>query len=353
MENNIKKRNPVYDCAKGLGILFVVLGHCCAFGYQFYTKFHVLFFFVFAGLMLKSDSFTCIKTLWQNIYKFWKRYAIPYIVCNSIFLMFYNVFIKYHLVTSDSRVSSGISYIDFNIFITKLIRIFILVASSEQLCGATWFLRSLFYGLLAIAILLYITKKLNKNIVYSILSIGLIVLTLYCHNKFLFLFAQSVLCIIIGDYLKIYINKFASNLYLSLLIGTILMLLLCIFIIKVPILSTVICAILGFIFMLQSSLFFEKYFNRIYIILTYIGQNTLPILCLHFLFFKIVTYLYIIETHSSIILLGTFPSVISVHHPFLLSFLYTFVGISFPILCNEVYIKVKESLLMLSKMRCK
>lgn len=216
-ELQIKKRNPVYDCAKGLGILFVVMGHCYAFGYQFYTKFHVLFFFIFAGFMLRSECITDIKSLWQNLVKFWKRYAIPYILCNSIFLVFYNFFVAFHIIAYDSRYSSITSFITIDILISKLIKIFLLIASSEQLCGATWFLRSLFWGLATIAIILYITNKIDKKIVYGTVGIVLFVLIMFFDNKLLFLYAQSILCIILGDYFKQYINKIVSNIYIYIL----------------------------------------------------------------------------------------------------------------------------------------
>ena len=347
MESKIKQRNPVYDCAKGLGILFVVMGHCYALGYQFYTKFHVLFFFVFSGLMLKSDSIVNLNSLWQNICKFWKRYALPYIVCNSMFLIFYNVFIKYHLITSDFRYSTSIAYIDLNILVTKIIKIFLLIASSEQLCGATWFLRSLFWGLLSIVIILFITKKINKFVVFAITSVFLIALTIMFDNRLLFLYVQSVLCIIIGDLFKDYIHKITSKKRIYEFWGSAIMILLSIYFIRIKVLSMLICAIFGFIFMLQSSLIIEKYAKQIYNLLIYLGQNTIPILCLHLLSFKIITYLYVIITNSDIFLLGAFPSISNTNHQFILSFAYTTIGILLPILCYQIYIGCKNSFLII------
>lgn len=342
MENSIKKRNPIYDCAKGLGILFVVMGHCYAFGYQFYTKFHVLFFFVFSGLMLKSDNINDLKCLGQNLCKLWKRYALPYIICNSIFLMFYNVFVKYHLITNDYRYSVGVHLISLDIFFRKLVKILFLLSPSEQLCGATWFLKSLFGGLFFITILLFTTSKYNKKIVYIITSIVFIISSIIIDNKFLFLFSQCILCLIIGDCLKKYITKFASNTHIYVLGFAIMILLIGIYFVKIKILSIILCSIFGFIFMIQCSMFLKEYLNRIYVFFVYIGQRTMPILCLHLLFFKLITYIYILITNSDINSLGIFPSIQSINHPIFLNCLYIIVGILFPILCNLIYKKTKS-----------
>lgn len=345
MENSTQKRNPVYDCAKGLGILFVVMGHCGALGSGFYTKFHVLFFFIFAGLMLHTDCLSNLKSLWINICKFWKRYALPYVICNSIFLCFYNFFLKYHLITNDCRYSTEITYITYNVFVAKLIKIIMLLASSEQLCGATWFLRSLFFGLFFVATLLFITSKFNKKVVYIITSIIFIVLSILIYNKLLFLFSQCILCLIIGDCLKKYITKIASNIYIYIFGGSVMILLLSIYFIKIQILLIILCAIFGFIFMIQGSLFLKEYLNRSYDFFVYLGQRTMPILCLHLLCFKIVTFLYIVITNKDISLLGTFPSIISVNHPVILSTSYTIIGVLLPVLCYRLYVIIKNKII--------
>ncbi len=89
MLENFKIRNDIFDCAKGLGIIFVVMGHASAFGQNFYTKFHVLFFFFFAGYMFNNYKLIDFYNLNLYIKKIWKRYAFTYILCNIIFLMFF------------------------------------------------------------------------------------------------------------------------------------------------------------------------------------------------------------------------------------------------------------------------
>ena len=56
MTENSEKyvRNSILDIAKGICILFVVAGHCKAPMHEFYTSFHVLFFFILSGLFFKD-----------------------------------------------------------------------------------------------------------------------------------------------------------------------------------------------------------------------------------------------------------------------------------------------------------
>lgn len=330
---NISKRNPVYDCAKGLGILFVVMGHCLAFGSQFYTKFHVLFFFVFAGLMLKADLILDIKKLWENIRKFFKRYGLPYIICNSAFILFHNLFAKFNLINFENY--------SLNTIFIKLIKTICLMSHSEQLCGAIWFLRSLFWGLTALAIIIFISHliKINKYITYGIVSIVLIILTTINNNSALFYFSQSILCLIIGDILKNYISNFKLN-FLWLIFPALIMIYLVPFV-KNTAMSVILYGFLGFMFIYQISFLLNKYSAFIFNVVEYIGKNTLPILCLHFLCFKLVSYLYLLFTNSNISQLSSFPILYNQNYQWLLCILYLLSGIIIPLLLYQIYLKTK------------
>lgn len=325
-------REPLFDIAKGLCMIFVVAGHCYAPYYKFYTLFHVLFFFILAGNFFKEEYIDTFNNLKNYIVKIWKRYALPYISCNVAFLCLYNFFIKMDIVTTDTRLEA-IHCLNVNELITRALNHLFLISSSEQLCGATWFLKSLFWGLLTFALMRFIIKKTNKYIIYVSIIIFLLLLTEKFENNNLFYYSQSIILLCIGDILKNYIPSFKLKLTL-ILIPLLIILIYLSQMISIRMLRIIIIGILGFYFVMFLSNIIKKCNINLQKIFVYIGQHTIPILCFHLLVFKLVTYFVIITNNLSIEKLGVFPAI---QASCKLSLLYLFVGIIFPISINIVY----------------
>lgn len=70
----------------------------------------------------------------------------------------------------------------------------------------------------------------------------------------------------------------------------------------------------------------------------FLGIKTMPILCLHFLFFKIITYIQIILYSLPIYRLASFPCYYTKHW----WILYTITGLLGPIIANYIYLKIKH-----------
>ena len=344
MTEKVKKRNDIFDCAKGLGIIFVVMGHAAAFGHNFYTKFHVLFFFFFAGYMFNNYQLIDFYNLSLYIKKIWKRYAFPYILCNVIFLIFINIFYKYNLITQDLRYNN-IHFLSLEELIIKFFKYLFLVSSSQQLCGATWFLRTLFFGLLILCIINYFTLKLKKNtfIWYSIILFFSFCITIYVKNNSLFIFITSLNALLLGNIFK-NINFSGKNLYkifdnfycllLILFLSTIIIL--SIEIIPFKIIQSWVYTILGTLFIYCLSILLKNILHIAYKIIVFIGQHTLSILCLHFLAFKLVSYIYIRVYSLDIRSLGDFP-ILTLHQMPNLTLFYVLIGILLPILLDCFY----------------
>ncbi|MBE7711518.1 MAG: hypothetical protein E7Z92_05190 [Cyanobacteria bacterium SIG31] len=342
------KRNPIYDIAKEICILFVVAGHCNAPMHNFYTSFHVLFFFILAGMFFNEQSVNTFNLLKQYIIKIWKRYAKPYILCNLSFLLFYNLFIKYYLITVDPRLNSSINYLTTNEIAIKALKHITLVSSSEILCGATWFLKSLFWGLLSLAFLNYILNslKIKKTYIYFVLIFLCEIALFYFspqYYRLIFYYAQTFLFLLLGELIKNFTNINQKNSFILFILTSLTIFginnLVAINFIKIPLLG-----IFGFYFVLSLSIIIQKYSKLLNKIFEYVGQHTISILCLHFLAFKIVTYFIIIYNSYNLRLLGSFPVLTSTK--LLLSILYLVGGITIPLLIeilnkNFKYIKAR------------
>lgn len=325
-------RNSLFDIAKGLCICFVVAGHCYAPYYQFYTSFHVLFFFILAGVFFKDKYITTINDLKSYIIKIWGRYAVPYILCNISFLAFYNFFIQHHIITHDNRIQT-IHYLTCNDIIVKIVQHCLLISSSEQLCGATWFLKSLFWGLLSFSILKFIAQKINKYCLYGLIIIAAFLVTFYINNNFVFYYFQALVLLSIGAVIK---NIKFNTLFKESFFWVIILAIVICFLqfVNLKMLQIILLGFCGFYFVIflsdiinKSSKFLSKLFE-------YLGKHTMCILCLHLFAFKFITYLIIRYNHLSIDTLGTFPAI---QQSFGIAFLYLLSGICLPICGVKLY----------------
>ena len=344
------KRNLYLDCSKGIGIVLVVMWHCHLALRSIFTIFYFnLFFFLLAGLMIKTDKIISIKSLFSYLKKIINRYAKPYVLFNLIFLCCYNFFVKYHIITNDYRYNCIPHILTCNELLHKAIYHILVISRSELLCGATWFLKSLFWGLLSFSIITFIynkvcnfscfdiLKKYKKIATYAILSFIIALLIHYINNRNLFFFCQTLICIFIGDLLKPYIINIKQNniiFVLSIFFG-----LACTRILfRIP---AIIClSVLSFLFLYQLSMIIQKISQTIFNLFVYLGQNTIPILVFHFLGFKFVTFLYVKIYHLSIDTLGAWPIIFNANGTeisILWRFIYLIVGILFSITVLQVY----------------
>ena len=110
-----------------------------------------------AGLLFKPEIINNIYDWLLYIKKIIIRYAKPYALYNILFLCFYNLFVKYHIIISDFRYEGMAHALTLNEFLHKALMHLLVLSRSELLAGSSWFLKSLFWGLFtfSIIILLY------------------------------------------------------------------------------------------------------------------------------------------------------------------------------------------------------
>lgn len=341
------KRDISIDILRGIAIVMVVIGHS---GFK-YTKyiymFHVPLFFLISGFLRSRDCqhFTDLKNFVINKLK---RLYIPYIQYNCIFLLFSNLFLilnVYHtrdsLSTYPELLGSPVEYNSIISTINSLLST-LLFCGGSQLGGALWFLRTMFITSIIFEIENLVLLKSNWKI-YFLFIFNLILFSVgyyfSSHNLHTFLNAESFLTIMVfyslGSLLKFYQNKKPKGLLQQ---GLLLLFCVTVFFIAsiglnvnigknefssaIGVLSTSITAfiILYYLAKLISVTFLSSIFQ-------YLGKHTIEILALHFLAFKLVSWLLVIKFDEPYIFISSYPYYLANYW-----WLYTIVGVSIPLI---------------------
>ncbi|MCQ2137448.1 MAG: acyltransferase family protein [Bacteroidales bacterium] len=161
------RRNTSIDIAKGIGIVFVVLGHLIGktgdepllltYVKGFVYQFHIPLFFFLSGLLFKPDE-AWIPFLKKKI----KRLYIPFVIANLIFL---GVDILLRTICGHTIIP-----IDETKHAIKII----LQLSITPMGGATWFLIALFRTVIIYKILQRLFKQVNVIVPIICLAIAYI-----------------------------------------------------------------------------------------------------------------------------------------------------------------------------------
>ena len=328
-------RDTCIDIAKGIGMIFIVLGHICSQTedvtvYQairsFVYQFHVPLFFFISGMLIKTD------TEWSTFLKGKiKRLYIPFVISNIIFLGIHIIFLKICNVP--------VIAVDCLKHTVKII----LCISSTPLGGATWFLVTLLFS-----VLLYwaIHSVINKEWVISVIAavtffFGSSQITPLFFSKVLVAFSFLHLGHLYRTYEKA--HKIAENP----LAGVVcLALTVCASFFNHPDFSQgqfgniaiyIPSAIFGVICILSFSKMISKYFKAGF--LSSCGRNSIWILIGHFAAFKLITILQIATMHL--------PSEVLFSHPChiisgIWGILYIIAGILLPLSVANISERLAE-----------
>lgn len=375
-ENNNTGRNPVFDISKGLAIILIVFGHIdtSTFPCYFVHLFHVPFFFFLSGYFLKDKYYENIKTVFEFIKKRFKRLCIPYLMCNLIFLFLHNLCLKINLYTTNPLFLEGYTgnyfgldtpaYSKKQIFIKSIWTI--LFARQENLVGATWFLKVLFFVSLIFIIVSYLSNKFselckNKYFYAEIIrGVSLVFLTicgfiLSVYDKSNIWLFGTVLSSLLPFYIGYLFAKYKKNINLNIkyFVLCFIILLSLNFVLpqKISIsanfyynpLLLALLTVTGFLMLLALSEFINKIFkNKVKNIFILLGQNTMPILCLHIIAFKAVTLLQVLIYNLPDYRLASYFTYKTDSGWWIL---YLFIGLCIPVCINQLY-KYFKSLLI-------
>ncbi len=337
----MKERETQMDVLRGLGIILIVLGHA-AFPYtHFLYLFHLIIFFILAGYFFKEEYVKDKVSLKKFIMLKIKRLYVPFVIGNIICVLLNNFFIRCNLYDNINH-----NYFTFENIIVNIIKIILFRANTEML-GATWFLPILFFISIIYAIIEFSIrnyKKKTREYIQIILSIIFLGIGYGLIQKNINLSGiQIFTCYIFFDFgrnfskYKIKSNNVVNFVKFIIVFIVLLILNKCgdIELAKneyTNILYYITVSVAGWYFVYELAYFISKN-NKITKILQYIGQNTMPILILHFIAFKIINIIIVLILNQDKTLIAKFPVAFKNNYIWIV---YTISGIIIPLFFNEL-----------------
>ena len=369
MENNLlknKKRDITIDLIKGLGIFLMVAGHAEIGCKGFIYLFHMAIFFIASGYLYNSENSTSsIKTVGKFIFKKFKSLWFPFVIWTSLFTLCNNLFINLNIYTDNPLLLKYINgpyihtteYLSFSQIIKNIFKAFFL-SNSTQLGGAFWFISTLMKLLIVYCIIDFLVRKIfqkNDLFIQSIISIIFLSAGYYCSiNNIQFHEFEKVCsyyCLItIGRLIRKYqlsikLSQKSIQNFVCLLVSFALLIILENFgsialdrnsyVNPVFFIAT---SFIGWKFCFSLATLIKKV-EILTKIIAYCGKNTMPILILHLLSFKIVSLFGILIQGEPLFTMAAFPVL---YTDDLWWIPYTIVGIAIPLLLNRLYLKAKS-----------
>lgn len=148
------KRLDWIDCAKGVGIIFVIIGHCSIESVKEYIYlFHMPLFFIISGFLWNREKYSkmCYKDFF--VYK-WHKLIIPYFkIAGTCFILFGIVLLFHRYGFGELYLNTLIKYVYGIVIYSK--------GTSEwfPLCFPLWFMTCLFCSEIIMKIIFDISNK--------------------------------------------------------------------------------------------------------------------------------------------------------------------------------------------------
>lgn len=338
------------NIAKALGIIAMVLGHSGNGPIEHFVNLYHMSLFIFISGYFYNDKYThnpksLIKKRFISLYK-------PYLIYELIYLSLHNFFFKINFYSTSYGVPIRmIAPYDKMGFLKAFLAILVF-AGREPMAGVFWFFAVLFFvNVMFCMISFFIEKIFNKDreyiraIIIVIIFVVSSLLTKYVVTIPRFNNSLSMVLIYYMGYMFKRYEKHINteNIYLF-LISIILLLTSSLYgaigVGANNFLSPdflIFCAILGvYINIYLSKLILRRnIFNKI---LFYIGDNTVSIMALHYLSFKVISFIIIKIYNYPISALAQYPVITGIKGWFIL---YTLAGIFIPISLTYIYRKLK------------
>lgn len=370
MPNGDKQRDTIFDIFKGIGIILMVLAHSFCPGRLFIYLFHMAIFFICSGVFFKSKYYENIHNVVKYIKSKIKHLYLPFILWGFILVLIHNFLIHINVYTNNplfllNKKVSFFGLVEPYSFVTIIKKLILLSLfdTSEQLAGATWFLRTLFWISVSVCLGFYILNKYIKNnkfnTLFEFIIFAIVLYAGFLCQKIGFKFysigtMMSCACLY---YLGILYQRYKQYIPINNISFILSIITLCITYLNIagtinlagnkypnPI-WLIISSASGFIFLL----FISKLVNKINIlnnILSYIGKHTISILLFHFAAFKIITYIQVIVYSKPDYMLASFPILQNNNGWWII---YSIVGILIPLSIAYLWEKLKTKINILNK----
>lgn len=346
----MKKRNEAIDVAKGLAMLFVVMGHSIQSARPLISSFDVVVYFFLSGYCYNEIKYNqSIGNLFFLFKQRLKNLYLPFIKYGLVFVLLHNIFYKIHFYSiPDVWPSNHMEY--FYTINDWLYAIFGIITFSriEQLLVPFWFLPALFTATMIVAVISYIAVKFKLN-EYSRAILILGFFSVFCFmqqgmslddirvNKILRIMmigSLGALIFYMGLLVKKYIKEIKFNIQLAIISLLFLIVNSLYGIISIPAFNFsspafyILYAIAGIYLTLYISnriILFSSILKNIF---KYIGTITIEVMALQFLSFKVVSLILIYIYNMPI----EYLAYRTLYYGTLWDGIYCLAGISFPTL---------------------
>lgn len=361
-----KERDLTIDIVKAIGIFCMVAGHSAWPFTHFVYLFHMALFFIASGYCYKEDySYDKI-----GVRRFIKRKIItlwfPYVLWTTIYSVLHNFFIHINIYTDNPLLLEYVRgkytkiTMPWTIWdVAKNILKAMLLHGGTQLGGAFWFLATLMEVSICYCVIDFLLRNIFKNDYKKtfafqwIISIMFLVIG-YISYKIKYTCAGldkmfSYYILFHGGFTMKNLTKYRKELsyttHIVILIMNFVVLLFCNKIGTIELggnsymnpVYFLIVSFCGWQFVYEIAFMMEKN-NYSKKLLACIGQNTLPVVILHFLCFKLVNYIGVLFNHQPLFLIAAFPIL---YKGGVWWIAYTLVGLIIPICLNLLYKKIK------------
>ena len=358
-----KQRDPVLDSMRGIGIVLMVLGHAGFPGSSFIYLFHMALFFMLSGWFFSPHTGESA----HRLARFAKRKVVtlwlPFVAANTVFTVCNNLFLRLNILTADARITeipgnSVTAPVSIKDILGRTVH-WCVFDGGTQLGGAMWFIQALFQISLLYAVIEVLLQKLlhggDTLIPQGLLSGVLLWVGWHCNqvgwNVWGLGIAASCYCLFyLGTVLRRTTREniptyqrciFAAAAFAVLLIlgqlgavglagngysGPIFLLL---------------ASLAGWVLVREAACLTAP-LPCVRAALAYLGRATMPIVILHFLSFKLVTWLGLLATGGESYLLAAFPIYFTGGAWWLA---YTAAGLVLPLAANAVYKKIRNAVL--------
>lgn len=357
------KRNVQVDVMKGVAIILMVIGHShiSYYGTKVIYLFHMPLFFMISGYLFKMPDDPSIKWFLNYILKKIKGLWIPCFFWNLVYSLLNNWFIRLHIYSEQQFEAFGGNASKHDILnvgaVGKNIARGLVMSGHTEMGGAFWFLKTLFAVSIAFALIQIFLHRIKDkvsdglNLLVAILSVtvgwlaktkGIVFLGLpiVCSSYIFFYIGYVIKTKEIME--KVVVSKLLK--FICLLVSVLILTIATIWMPSVSIadnaywnpIYVVLTSLSGWFLIYYSSAIVTR--MKIAKLLKVIGTNTMSIVVLHFLCFKLVSLVQIWVYKHPIDYLALFP-VFTTHYLWWIP--YTIVGVGLPIILKIVYDRTK------------
>ena len=155
----MESKNELIDIAKGIGIILVVAGHCMEFPKNYIYLFHMPLFFFLSGYCYKEKYNQNLSNIFILLKKRIKSLYFPFVKYGLLFVLLHNFFYDIYVYSMPELWSHNKMTYFFCVqdWIKAIIGI-LTFSRLEQMLNPFWFLPALFIVTMLFAFISYITK---------------------------------------------------------------------------------------------------------------------------------------------------------------------------------------------------